>query len=349
MSSKPCIHAALRTIGMIGPLALGSAAVAQVSPFNGRAVPNAGSTGHFRILIGGHFHGASTNRSGFPAGTLLANLDTINALGAQLMLSTGDLYLDPVRDHDRYARAFFDRLRMPLFNAPGNHDVREGMERRAQRIHAGRTEIVLFDTEAHDSDLAPDDLATLDSLFLLADAASCDRVFILSHRPIWSEGDPRYADLFPGNTHALGGINFAAEVRPRLERIGARVPVFWISGSMGGSAPASIFMRSEGNGITFMQCAIRDELRDALLIADIGSDGVRWQALSLTDRHLAAPETYDMDWWREHQRGSQDLNWRLLPYLMRTTVLHPAFRWGMLAGALLLLLPFLWWRSRRGP
>ncbi|HRH37377.1 MAG TPA: hypothetical protein PK760_03470, partial [Flavobacteriales bacterium] len=62
---------------------------AQRSPFNGLEVLPADSTGHYRIIIGGHFHGESTNRSGYPAATLLANIDTINSLGANLFLSTG--------------------------------------------------------------------------------------------------------------------------------------------------------------------------------------------------------------------------------------------------------------------
>jgi hypothetical protein len=77
---------------------------AQRSPFNNLEVLPADSTGHYRILIGGHFHGESTNRSGYPAATLLANLDTINSLGANLFLSTGDLFMDPVKDQARYQR-----------------------------------------------------------------------------------------------------------------------------------------------------------------------------------------------------------------------------------------------------
>ncbi|MBL0043492.1 MAG: metallophosphoesterase [Flavobacteriales bacterium] len=103
--------------------ALPSIALAQRSPFNGLEVLPADSTGHYRILIGGHFHGESTNRSGYPAATLLANLDTINKLGANLFLSTGDLFMDPVKDMPRYQRALFSKLKMPLFNAPGNHDL----------------------------------------------------------------------------------------------------------------------------------------------------------------------------------------------------------------------------------
>ena len=104
-------------------ICLGTSVFAQRSPFNNLEVLPADSNGHYRIIIGGHFHGESTNRSGYPAATLLANIDTINSLGANLFLSTGDLFMDPVNDLPRYQKAFFSKLKMPFFNAPGNHDV----------------------------------------------------------------------------------------------------------------------------------------------------------------------------------------------------------------------------------
>ncbi|MBS1500038.1 MAG: hypothetical protein JST41_12860, partial [Bacteroidetes bacterium] len=90
--------------------------------------------------------------------------------------------------------------------------------------------------------------------------------------------------------------------------------------------------------ITFIQCAIRDEPRDALLYADVFPDKVEWSALSLTGQGLLAPEAYDADWWRAHAGKKPDTNWRLLPYLVKTTVMRKEFWWGALAGMLVLLL-----------
>ncbi|HQX99623.1 MAG TPA: hypothetical protein PLV08_07595, partial [Flavobacteriales bacterium] len=45
---------------------------AQTSPYNGRSLVQPDSSGAYRLLIGGHFHGASSNVSGFPAATVLA-------------------------------------------------------------------------------------------------------------------------------------------------------------------------------------------------------------------------------------------------------------------------------------
>lgn len=339
-------------------LLTGISAFGQRSPFNDLEVLPADSTGHYRILIGGHFHGESTNRSGYPAATLLANLDTINSLGANLFLSTGDLFMDPVNDMPRYQRALFSKLKMPLFNAPGNHDHSAGAppdsiiwfdvlhidtvvsdttgfwygQSSSARIH-------LFDTEREDGSI---DGTQLKGLQTLAEAEEWGKekfpLFVISHRPIWSEDDPQYSPLFKDNTRSLSGTNFQKDVYPLLEKIAEHAHVYWISGSLGGSAPSSIFFQEHSKNITYIQCAIRDEPRDALLIADVYPDTVKWSSFSLTGQKLLAPEAYNAPWWREHIGKSDGFNWRLLPYLVKTTVLRKEFWWGVLGGVLALML-----------
>ena len=118
-----------------------------------------------------------------------------------------------------------------------------------------------------------------------SDSASA-RVIIISHRPIWAEDDPQYSDLFKDNTRSLTGTNFEKDVYPILEKIAEHAHLYWISGSLGGQAPSSIFFQQHAPNITFIQCAIRDEPRDALLIADVYPDSVHWSALSLTGLSL---------------------------------------------------------------
>ncbi|MBK9276213.1 MAG: metallophosphoesterase [Flavobacteriales bacterium] len=331
---------------LIGVLLSAGPVHAQRSPFNGLEVLPADSSGHYRILIGGHFHGESTNRSGYPAATLLANLDTINSLGAHLFLSTGDLFMDPVKDLPRYQRALFSKLKMPFFNAPGNHDLSASAGKEADELKEIVTwqadRVLLLNTEREDGTISSDVLDRLASLLEAEDLFIPRHLFIISHRPIWAEDDPLYSDLFKENTRSTFGTNFRKDVYPLLEKIAQHAHVYWISGSLGGSAPSSIFFQphapdnlSRNGGITFIQCAIRDEPRDALLIADVYPDTVKWSALSLTGQQLQAPETYDAAWWRSKRGKGEGFNWRLLPYRVKSTVLHRAFWWG--AGLMLLL------------
>ncbi|MBK6882586.1 MAG: metallophosphoesterase [Flavobacteriales bacterium] len=315
---------------------------AQTSPYNGRSLVQPDSSGAYRLLIGGHFHGASSNVSGFPAATVLAGLDRINATRANAFLSTGDLFLDPDRDSARYVRSFFTKLDLPLFNAPGNHDL-EGKAfredaRYPQVLRIGQDRIILLDTEKGDSRLKG---AQLDVLRTLADSAGHwehARVFIISHRPIWAEENARYSELFAGNTRSLLGTNFNADVLPLLQRIAEHVQVFWISGSMAGRAPSSIFFQPEAENITYIQCAVRDELRDALLIADVSPAGIEWSGLSLTGAALPEVWTMDADWWEAQRPRTDGFRWRLLPYLIRKNMGYPSFWYGVASMGLLSLL-----------
>ena len=325
-------------------------ASAQRSPFNGLEVLPADSTGHYRILIGGHFHGESTNRSGYPAATLLANLDTINSLSANLFLSTGDLFMDAAKDSARYQQALFSRLKVPLYNAIGNHDPHTNGNRLwdlDEPIPFGIGEpwflkselgpVLILDTEKQDGSIVDVEWGALERLSD-PQVLSCKRLFIISHRPIWSEDDPQYSPLFKDNTRSLTGTNFQKDVYPLLEKIAEHAHVYWISGSLGGQAPSSIFFQEHAKNITYIQCAIRDEPRDALLIADVYPDTVKWSSFSLTGQKLLAPEAYNAAWWQEHVGKSEGFNWRLLPYLVKTTVLRKEFWWGVLGGVLVLML-----------
>lgn len=312
---------------------------AQVSPFNGLLIPEVDSTGSYRLLIGGHFHGSSANRSGFPAASLLANLDTINGLGAHVLLSTGDLYLNADADAGRYQRTLFARLRMPLFNAPGNHDVEGSYYLRHYApthtlLTLGRDRVLMLDTERDNGSIRGEQLDLLKAQVEEQEG----RLFIVSHRPIWAEEDAVYSPLFKGNTRSILPTNFKRDVLPLLEAIAAKRPVYWIAGSMAGRAPASIFHQPHAPNITYIQCALRDEPRDAMLIAELSPDTVRWSALSLTGRPMQGVETYDAAWWAANMTLPPAFNWRLLPYEIKLVVTHRAFWWGLGAGLLLMML-----------
>jgi hypothetical protein len=337
----------MRQLLLILALLQGTAFLAQRSPFNQReiATPDASS---YRIVFTGHLHGSSSDKSGFPAGTVLANIDRLNELDAQLVLSTGDLFMDAQADHERYRHALFNRLEAPLFNAPGNHDHGAYYTRQFgptyQSFPLGGDQVVLLDTEVDNGSLGGAQLDLLRALLL--DPAP-RRIFIVSHRPVWAEGDDRYGPLFEGNTRSLLGTNYAAEVQPLLEQLSARSSVYWVSGSMAGNARSSIFFQPHSPNITFIQSAIRNELRDAVLIAEVDGSSIRWSALSLTGAPVLSPEQYDADWWWSKRAVKEPFNWRLLPYLVLTTVGQATFWWGVLAGALLLML--LRWLVRRLP
>lgn len=339
---------AMRSVAAVLWVLLGLfTAHAQRSPFTGAEVRPPDSTGHYRLVISGHFHGSSGNRSGYPAATLLANLDTLAALAPNVLLSTGDLFLDAEADLPRYQKALFQRLPVPLFNAPGNHDAGkayvQAFGQALQVITLGRDLIVLLDTERDDGSVKGEQMDTLKAVLKRATG----RVFVVSHRPIWAEEDTVYGPLFEGNTRSMLSTNYRAEVEPLLLNAASHAQVYWISGSMAGRAPSSFFFQPHKPGLTFIQTAIRDLLRDALLVADVGPGGVRWSAVSLTGRPVEDPRTHDAAWWRQRMGRPEPFNWRLLPYLIKTTITTVEFLSGLAAGILVTVLLVLLVRRLR--
>src|SRR6218665_2527740 len=106
-------------------LALNAAQAQVVSPFNKRTLKD--TVTDYSFIVSGHFHGASTNISTFPASSLQANIDTLNKLKPLFLMSLGDMFLDVDQSYlDHYQKSLFDKLTMPLFNAVGNHDLSNG-------------------------------------------------------------------------------------------------------------------------------------------------------------------------------------------------------------------------------
>ena len=95
-----------------------------ISPFNSLVLEkDSVDADNFSFIVTGHLHGSSTNMSGYPANTLLMNLDRLNNSESTFIIALGDVFMDVKNDRDNYQWSLFDRLKIPLFNAVGNHDL----------------------------------------------------------------------------------------------------------------------------------------------------------------------------------------------------------------------------------
>lgn len=313
---------------------------AQRSPFTGREVLPPDSAGRYRIIFGGHFHGASNNRSGYPAATVLGSIDTLNALSANALFSTGDLFLDPDVDRPGFERSLFGKLTMAVFNAPGNHDL--ASKAYAERygptygvVSFGNDRVFWLDTERDNGSILGDQLELLRTE---VEQFQGNNLFIVAHRPLWAEGDSPYAALFEGNTRSLVPGNYQSTILPMLEQLTSKARVYWISGSLAGLAPSSIFFQEHLPGLFYIQCAVRDLQRDAVLLADVDADTLRWTGVSLTGRNMLPVEEYDAQWWSGSMRKREPFQLRLLPMYIRQTVLSAPFWYGAVFTVLVLLL-----------
>ncbi len=80
------------------------------------------STGTFSFFVAGHTYG-SLNQSVFPAASILAHVDKLNADSASFLMLLGDSYKKADSIHIlNFKRCFIDKLKIPAFNALGNHE-----------------------------------------------------------------------------------------------------------------------------------------------------------------------------------------------------------------------------------
>lgn len=312
-----------------------------ISPFNKIHVNDSAS--NYSFLVSGHFHGASTNLSTFPASSLLANLDSLNALQPLFFVTLGDLFLD-VNDSyiNHYNYSLFSKLKMPLFNSVGNHDLSgnyyEKYYGKTFFLFRHHSELfVVLNTEMNDGSIKDEQLKLFSSAVDTALLAGIKSVFIFSHRPIWAETMQQYSKLFSDNTRsALGKNNFTEDILPLLKRVSKVKEVYWISGSMGGMAPASFFYdKDKKSNVTFMQTAIRDLPRDAVLQINVSEGRVSLKGVSLTGQSLMPIQNYNLEFWNKTIAPEQSFNYRLLPLYTKQIILHHYFWIGFLFCAIL--------------
>lgn len=304
------------------------------SPFNGRKIAPANSAS-YEFIVAGHLHGASYNKSGFPAASLLANIDTLNKLSPVFMISLGDLFM-AVNDEsiNNYNRSFFSKIDFPLFNAVGNHDLNDHYKKKFGStwfaFSTPSEACIILDTEVDDGKIEGDQRKFLETR--MSEAMSdpgIKSIFIFSHRPVWSENNPRYSHIFQGQTRTeVGSNNFESDIRPLLIGAARTKNVFWMSGSLG-VAPASFFYAKEdGYNLTFIQTAIRDLPRDAVLRVKIDNGKVTLLPFSFTGQPLEKIEKYDAKFWESSTPPEAKFNYRLLPLMIKQTLMHPYFWWG---------------------
>ncbi|MBX7093184.1 MAG: hypothetical protein K1X56_00560 [Flavobacteriales bacterium] len=311
---------------------------------NGKSLPTV--TGDsFSFFVSGHFHGSSNNTTGHPAKTITSNLQKINADSSLFLIHLGDFFLDVKNDIPNYTSDILNPLRIPLYNAVGNHDLSSDVYQKNYgatwfSMVVGRWKFIILDTELNDGSIEGEQLDFLKSELNLAD--SLHGVFLFAHRLIWAEEHPQLKDLFTDNTRGSHPSNYRKDILPLLEQLSATKKVCFMGGSMG-NVPTSFFVHREGN-IQYVATAIRDTPRDALLKVNIKGDQYQLESFPLA----MSPEFYDLDYYAPHKVTKPAFNWRLVPLYTKQAIGHRYFWYGVICLLLpLVLIRFMFKRRKK--
>ncbi|MBL7890334.1 MAG: metallophosphoesterase [Bacteroidia bacterium] len=308
---------------------------AQISPFNGIAIND--SLKDYSFVVSGHFHGQSNNGSTFPAATVLSSIDSLNDIQPAFMMSLGDLFMDVDDVYlDHYRTSFFRKLKFPLFNVVGNHDISNGNRYEKEfgksfsSFIVGSELFILLNTEINDGSIEGEQFNMLNTALSSVKEKNIKNIFVFSHRPVWAERIEKYNKLFLENTRtALGKNNFLEKIVPLLQAH-KDINIFWLSGSMGGGPASFFYDQNKELGITFIQTAIRDTPRDAMLRVNVKNGEVNFEGISLTNQKLEKIDYYGVDLWLKEAKPETTFSYRLIPLYLKNMLLHRYFWYGLI-------------------
>jgi hypothetical protein len=293
----------------------------------------------YSFWVSGHFYGNSLNKTGYPANTLLGSISMLNESDATMMICLGDLFLDVRNDIPFYQKSLLTPLKIPLYNAVGNHDIsgkvyQENFGDTYAYFILNNDIHLILDTEINNGDIENEQLEMLSEALNMTRYEDISNVFIYGHRTVFKDMYEEMDDILQDNTQSIRTSNFEDDVFPLLEKISENAKVFWFAGSIGGEAPASfLYHKDSKNDITYIATAIRALPRDAMLKVKSDNGSVTFETVSLTGQDLMRLEDYSLDYW-ENNSAREPFNWRLLPLYIKQTILSWSFFFGAISSIL---------------
>ena len=289
------------------------------SSLNNLTLYSKGEREKYSFLVAGHIYG-SHNKSIYPAASILANISLLNNAGAGFMVLLGDI-VQRISGFEIEAlkNSFLMKLNFPVFNAPGNHDMKN---RKLYEEYFGKTffsfqystELFIFlDTEISDGKLETGQLE-----FMIKNIEHCKKasriknIFVFSHRLLWAIGNEPYNRIIPFVNYPLAHHNKAntisAIILPQLKSLAGK-NVYFVSGDVGCYWSLPLFYQEDTtSNITYVAVGIGDTKKDLICRVTVDKSGkVIFKPISLTGEKLDSIECYGLDYWEKYFRQKQGI------------------------------------------
>ncbi len=258
------------------------------------------------FLLGGHLYGDPAGQDALAA-TLAEASARLAAGGDDFLFTAGDTFRASAEPWFSATLAGLAALRMPVFNAPGNHDVanRAEYERRfgpawGAFVHRGCL-FVQVDTEAPPWEIGGEQLAGLRAtLRLAAERDDVRAVFCVGHKLVFSHRRRYFSLLLGANAHdgLVGPNRFVADVLPHLAVVARKKPVFWCAGDIGIGRSLPLFVdHDETSGVTFVAVGLGGRPQDLLVRVRLAGGRVDLEPVGLGSEAPAPLADYGLAAW----------------------------------------------------
>jgi hypothetical protein len=287
----------------------------QNSPINGIALDLDEKPEKYSILLGGHLYGGY-NESLFPSPSLLASIDSINAMGAKFFVSLGDMFQFSNAVHiSKFQDTFAFKLKMPLFNAVGNTDIddRELYESRfGETYHAftyNKELFVFLDSEVDDGSIRGPQMEFFrETVRDVITNPVIEHVFVFSHRLLWVTKNEDFSRVFKRTRLYYDDNNFQADVEPILTDLAKSKKVYCVAGENGVGSFPLFYYKHPDYELYYLAVALGDTEKDVLLLCTIGNGtAVRFSPVSLTGQEFHPITHYNLDFWADLFDADQSL------------------------------------------
>ena len=263
-----------------------------------------------RFLVVGHLYGSNGSDDRDPAKAVLAKLPALNNLKLSFWVSLGDM-VRVSRDDDFMAleRQFLQRVSVPVFNTPGNHDVQNRMLYQNwygptyYSFAYGPAYFIFLDTEIETCAVDAPQRSMLERALQAAlqdDAAR--HIFIFMHKTLFLKNDTLFAldrdEASPNDWVCYGNPSYPLIQETLIAPAAAQKPVYLFAGDVGAEGNLSPwYERLADQNLTMLMTGLGDRPTDAGILVTVDSAAVRLELYPLSGAKLPPLETFTPAYW----------------------------------------------------
>lgn len=285
------------------------------SKINGKVLELSETQQEYSFLAAGHVYG-TPSPSAYPAASFLANIEKFKNMDAHFLVMMGDI-IQHISESEINIFKFTiaDKLGIPIFNAPGNHDL---SNRDLYIKHFGKTyfsfryssELYIFlDSELNNGQIEGEQREfVLKSLYEAKHSDNIKNIFIFVHRLLWAIGNEQLETIIPWvNGGSITAVGFKKYIFPVLSTLSDEKHIYLISGDIGckdyvlGEIPGAFplfYEEDPKHNITYVACGLGENEHDCIIKVDITREGeVTFLPISLIGKDLGEIHHYGIDYW----------------------------------------------------
>lgn len=268
----------------------------------------------YQFLVAGHIYGSHNNDASRPAANLLQNLSVIQQMDLNLIILLGDSVDDStMEDFQDLEVKFLNQLGIPVFNAIGNHDIRNNgralyEERYGLTYYTfryGPAVMIVLDTELKNCSIDGEQRDMLETtLHEASQDSSVEQIFVFMHKVIFIEQFPELLEsdnpqAKPNNGSITCEKNYTSLLEKNFLPAARVKPVYLIAGDTGayGGNFSPFYEKHPDAPLYTIATGIGDTPQDSVILISIDQSETRFDVISLAGKTFRSLETYNLAYW----------------------------------------------------